>query len=93
MPLACYRKAKIGQDKQLYQCRRGQNARFASGGVGNLQHLVEGVTQGHASAVLAASIFHFGEASIADAHAALREAGLAVRTAGSTWHLKNDLSN
>ena len=53
----------------------------ASGGVGNLQHLVEGVTQGHASAVLAASIFHFGEASIAEAHAALRAAGLAARTA------------
>ena len=51
----------------------------ASGGVGNLQHLVEGVTQGHASAVLAASIFHFGQASIADAHAALRAAGLAAR--------------
>ncbi len=51
----------------------------ASGGVGNLQHLVEGVTQGQASAVLAASIFHFGEASIADAHAALRAAGLAAR--------------
>ena len=52
----------------------------ASGGVGSLQQLVEGVTQGHASAVLAASIFHFGEASIADAHAALRAAGLAART-------------
>ncbi|MEP7351158.1 MAG: imidazole glycerol phosphate synthase subunit HisF [Sphingorhabdus sp.] len=51
----------------------------ASGGVGNLQHLVEGVTQGHASAVLAASIFHFGQHSIADAHAALRAAGLAAR--------------
>ena len=54
----------------------------ASGGVGNLQHLVEGVTQGHASAVLAASIFHFGDASIADAHAALRSAGLAARGHG-----------
>jgi imidazole glycerol-phosphate synthase subunit HisF len=52
---------------------------IASGGVGNLDHLVEGVTQGHASAVLAASIFHFGEASIADAHAALRAAGLPAR--------------
>ena len=52
---------------------------IASGGVGNLQHLVEGVTQGGASAVLAASIFHFGEASIADAHAALAAAGLPVR--------------
>ena len=54
----------------------------ASGGVGNLQHLVEGVTKGHASAVLAASIFHFGEASISDAHAALRAAGLAARKKG-----------
>ncbi len=51
----------------------------ASGGVGGLHHLVEGVTHGHASAVLAASIFHFGEASIAQAHAALRQAGLPVR--------------
>ncbi len=52
---------------------------IASGGAGALQHLVEGVTQGGASAVLAASIFHFGEASIADAHAALAAAGLPVR--------------
>jgi cyclase len=51
----------------------------ASGGVGNLQHLVEGVTKGHASAVLAASIFHFGTYSIAQAHAALRAAGLPAR--------------
>jgi imidazole glycerol-phosphate synthase subunit HisF len=52
----------------------------ASGGVGNLEHLVEGVTEGHASAVLAASIFHFGQHSIAEAHAALRAAGLAARS-------------
>ena len=52
---------------------------IASGGVGALDHLVEGVTQGGASAVLAASIFHFGEASIAQAHAALAAAGLPVR--------------
>jgi len=52
---------------------------IASGGVGTLGHLVEGVTQGHASAVLAASIFHFGQHSIAEAHAALRMAGLPVR--------------
>ena len=52
----------------------------ASGGVGNLQHLVEGVTEGHASAVLAASIFHFGQHSIAEAHAALRAAGLSARS-------------
>ncbi|WP_373489309.1 imidazole glycerol phosphate synthase subunit HisF [Blastomonas sp.] len=52
---------------------------IASGGVGHLGHLVDGVTQGHASAVLAASIFHFGEASIADAHAALIAAGIPAR--------------
>lgn len=52
---------------------------IASGGVGNLQHLVEGVTQGHASAVLAASIFHFGEYSIAEAKNAMAEAGIPVR--------------
>ncbi|HEX7873472.1 MAG TPA: imidazole glycerol phosphate synthase subunit HisF [Sphingobium sp.] len=53
---------------------------IASGGVGTLDHLVEGVTQGHASAVLAASIFHFGQHSIAEAHAALAAAGIPVRT-------------
>ena len=52
----------------------------ASGGVGTLDHLVAGVTRGHASAVLAASIFHFGEASVADAHAALAAAGVPVRS-------------
>jgi imidazole glycerol-phosphate synthase subunit HisF len=53
---------------------------IASGGVGNLDHLVDGVTKGHASAVLAASIFHFGQHSIAEAHAALRAAGLPARS-------------
>jgi cyclase len=52
---------------------------IASGGVGTLDHLVAGVTQGHASAVLAASIFHFGQFSMAEAHAALREAGIPTR--------------
>ena len=51
----------------------------ASGGVGTLDHLVAGVTQGHASAVLAAAIFHFGQHTIAEAHAALRAAGLPAR--------------
>ena len=51
----------------------------ASGGVGTLAHLVEGVTEGHASAVLAASIFHFGQHTIAEAQAALRAAGLPAR--------------
>ena len=52
---------------------------IASGGVGNARHLVEGVLQGHADAVLAASIFHFGEVRIADAKAAMRAAGIEVR--------------
>jgi cyclase len=52
---------------------------IASGGVGTLDHLVDGVRDGGASAVLAASIFHFGQHSIAEAHAALRAAGLPVR--------------
>ncbi|GGC31623.1 imidazole glycerol phosphate synthase subunit HisF [Novosphingobium marinum] len=52
---------------------------IASGGVGTLDHLVEGVRDGHASAVLAASIFHFGTHTIAEAHAALRAAGLPAR--------------
>ena len=52
---------------------------IASGGVGTLAHLVEGVTEGHASAVLAASIFHFGQFSIAEAKAAMAAAGVAVR--------------
>jgi len=51
----------------------------ASGGVGTLDHLVEGVLQGGASAVLAASIFHFGEFTIAQAKERLAEAGVAVR--------------
>jgi cyclase len=52
---------------------------IASGGVGTLEHLVKGVTEGRASAVLAASIFHFGSFSIADAKAHMAAAGVAVR--------------
>ncbi len=52
---------------------------IASGGVGNLQHMVEGVTKGHASAVLAASIFHFGTYTIAQAKQAMVDAGIPVR--------------
>jgi imidazole glycerol-phosphate synthase subunit HisF len=51
----------------------------ASGGVGTLDHLVEGVTQGGASAVLAASIFHFGEFTIAQAKERLAQAGVPIR--------------
>ena len=52
---------------------------IASGGVGDLDHLVEGVRQGHASAVLAASIFHFGEYTIRQAKARMAAAGIPVR--------------
>jgi cyclase len=52
---------------------------IASGGVGTLEHLVEGVTEGHASAVLAASIFHFGEHTIREAKAHMAKHGVPVR--------------
>ncbi len=52
---------------------------IASGGVGNLDHLVEGIRDGHAGAVLAASIFHFGEFSVRDAKIYMARAGLPVR--------------
>ncbi len=52
---------------------------IASGGVGTLDHLVEGIRAGHATAVLAASIFHFGTYSIAAAKAHMKAAGIAVR--------------
>jgi cyclase len=52
---------------------------IASGGVGTLDHLAEGVTKGHASAVLAASIFHFGLYNIAEAKAYMEKVGVAVR--------------
>lgn len=52
---------------------------IASGGVGSLDHMVEGIRDGHASAVLAASIFHFGEHTILEAKEKLRGAGLPVR--------------
>jgi imidazole glycerol-phosphate synthase subunit HisF len=52
---------------------------IASGGVGTLQHLVDGIREGHATAVLAASIFHFGTFTIGQAKQAMAEAGIAVR--------------
>ncbi|HEY8277694.1 MAG TPA: imidazole glycerol phosphate synthase subunit HisF [Methyloceanibacter sp.] len=55
---------------------------IASGGVGSLEHLVEGVRQGHASAVLAASIFHYGEHTIGEAKRFMAEAGVPVRLDG-----------
>lgn len=56
---------------------------IASGGVGTLDHLVAGVLEGHADAVLAASIFHFGQHTIAEAKEAMEAGGITVRPAGS----------
>lgn len=52
---------------------------IASGGVGNLQHLADGVTTGRASAVLAASIFHFGQHTVRECKQYMAERGIAVR--------------
>ncbi|MGM0677869.1 MAG: HisA/HisF-related TIM barrel protein, partial [Pseudomonadota bacterium] len=52
---------------------------IASGGVGELQHLVDGVTEGHADAVLAASIFHFAEHTVEEAKQFMRAQGVEVR--------------
>jgi len=52
---------------------------IASGGVGNLDHLVEGVLQGHADAVLAASIFHYGEYTVRQAKEYMAQHGIEVR--------------
>jgi cyclase len=60
---------------------------IASGGVGALDHLVDGVIEGHASAVLAASIFHFGTFTVAEAKARLAGAGIPVRPAASASRL------
>jgi cyclase len=53
---------------------------IASGGVGTLDHLADGVLEGRADAVLAASIFHFGEHTVAEAKAAMAARGITVRT-------------
>jgi imidazole glycerol-phosphate synthase subunit HisF len=72
---------KFGYDLELTRAiADGVNVPvIASGGVGELAHLVAGIRQGHASALLAASIFHFGQFSIAQAKAALAAAGVPVR--------------
>jgi cyclase len=57
---------------------------IASGGVGTLQHLVDGVLEGNVDAVLAASIFHFGEHTISDAKDAMASKGIRVRPAQSS---------
>ncbi len=73
--------AKIGYDLPLTRAVADAVSIpvIASGGVGTLDHLVDGVTRGHASAVLAASIFHFGTYSIAEAKAAMAAGGVPVR--------------
>jgi imidazole glycerol-phosphate synthase subunit HisF len=52
---------------------------IASGGVGTLDHMVEGIRDGHATAVLAASIFHFGQHSVREAKTYMAKAGLPMR--------------
>jgi cyclase len=52
---------------------------IASGGVGNLEHLVEGIQQGGADAVLAASIFHYGEYTVGQAKALMTQRGIPIR--------------
>ena len=73
--------AKIGYDIGLLRAVTGAVGVpvIASGGAGNVGHLVQAVTEGHADAVLAASIFHFGEVSIARAKQAMAVAGVPVR--------------
>jgi len=58
---------------------------IASGGAGSLDHLEDGLQEGGASAVLAASIFHFGEYTVGEAKDHLRDAGLPVRPASEEW--------
>ncbi|MFT3722712.1 MAG: imidazole glycerol phosphate synthase subunit HisF [Hyphomonadaceae bacterium] len=73
--------AKTGYDIELLRAIRDvvRVPIVASGGAGNVQHMADAVTKGGADAVLAASIFHFGEASVADAKRALAAAGAPVR--------------
>jgi cyclase len=72
---------RLGYDLELTSAVSGSVGIpvVASGGVGTLDHLVEGAVTGRADAVLAASIFHFGEATVADAKARLAAAGVTVR--------------
>jgi len=73
--------AKIGYDLELLKAMTDAVSVpvIASGGAGNAQHMVDAVVQGHADAVLAASIFHFGEVSISQVKHAMADAGIPVR--------------
>lgn len=78
---------KEGYDLDLLQAvtERVQIPVIASGGAGTLEHLQKGLVDGGASAVLAASIFHFGEYTVGEAKAYLRDAGLPVRPSMDEW--------
>jgi cyclase len=78
---------KDGYDLELLRAitERVRIPVIASGGAGTLEHLRDGLVEGGASAVLAASIFHFREYSVAEAKEHLREAGLPVRPASERW--------
>jgi cyclase len=73
--------AKVGYDLELLKAMTDAVSVpvIASGGAGNAQHMVDAVVQGHADAVLAASIFHFGEVSISEVKHAMAGAGIPVR--------------
>ena len=73
--------AKVGYDLELLKAMTDAISVpvIASGGAGNAQHMVDAVVQGHADAVLAASIFHFGEVSISEVKHAMAGAGIPVR--------------
>ena len=72
---------KSGFDTSLLQAVRAATGVpiIASGGVGTLDHMVEGIRDGHATAVLAASIFHFGTYSVGEAKAYMASCGLPMR--------------
>jgi cyclase len=75
--------ARSGFDFAAHACGRQHSSRcrsFASGGVGTLQDLVDGIAVGGADAVLAASIFHYGEFTVGQAKAAMAAAGIEIRT-------------
>ena len=75
---------KLGYDIELLSAvvRAVPVPVIASGGVGTLQHLVDGIRIGGADAVLAASIFHYGEFTVGQAKSAMRQAGLEIRAVG-----------
>jgi len=83
---------KDGYDLKLLQAitERVRIPVIASGGAGTLDHLREGIVEGGASAVLAASIFHFGEYTVKEAKTYLREANLPVRPPSTNWKARYD---